>query len=252
MNLRTLAQLLSKHAFHPAHIYSILEQNRLSHRDFLDIRVVDNNDIVIATTPMNRNILGSDMSGYPELTIAAATGRILWSRAFISSSVGKPVASIMAPYKSGVIMASYDFVKLRRNVTSLTPDTGVTISVLDHSGTVIAHTNPAKALRREWDDHSQTFMALAQSQAGQQLMTLNNREMLVTAATIANTDWVLVVTQDLQTIIGPVLRLASIYAACSVAFIVLGVVLAIRFSRRVFSYFQMLIGNIEQVALGKY
>lgn len=250
--LTALARLMEVSTASPNDLIYSLSQIRQSHEGFKDIRIVDQKGIVIAVAPPRQDVLGMDMSNSPFFTGDREKYHPIWSRAFISPETGAPIASISVPFSRGVVMANYDFVTLRRNVSNLLPGKELILTILDSAGTILAHSDPGKAERREWDPNSELYRQVAKSKDQYATIELDGNEFLVTATLVSETGWTLVVRKDMHQLITPALKRGGIYISCAIGFIFVGIMLSYRFSRWVFEYLQKLITNIRDVAEGSY
>ena len=250
--LNSLARLLEGGDIPSSSLDSSLTQIRKSHDGFKSIRIIDAEGIVTAVSPLDLDIKGMDMSNAPLFKKAVTTLQPVWSRAFISPDMGEPIASISLPYAKGVLAANYDFVSLRRSVEDMVPGRDITITIIDSGGTILAHSEPERALRREWEPQKEAFTQLSQSTQRHATMDIEGVESLVTATAISKTGWILIVSQDMQLLVNPIIRLAFLYLACAIGFTLIGLLLSFRFSRWVFDYLQQLIANIRNVAKGTY
>lgn len=250
--LESVASLLSSRDIPNKNIPEILRQMRISQEEFQDIRVTDSRGIVTAVAPFEADVLGMDMSNTPQFKKPSYTGRPTWSQAFISPTLGHAVASVSVPYAQGVVTANYTFSMLKFGIDNLAQTERLTISVIDDGGTILAHTDEALAHQRAWERNSKKFLKLAEAEDRHATITIDDKEMLATATRLTSTGWTLVVTQELSTIKSSLTRIAGTYAGFALIFTFLGLLFAIRFSKRFFSYYQILIGNIRSVSQGNY
>ena len=202
-----LAALLATNDVADKSLPKVLEQIRMSQGEYLDIRILGWDGTVLVVSPANDDVLGSDMSYTPQFVESKKTGLVTWSKAYISPDLNKPVAAIAIPYEQGVIVANYDFVRLRKRVREFAPEVGLTIVVLDSAGTVLAHSDSGRASRREWAASSPAFMGLSKSDSRHEIMNIDGSEELVTATLISATGWTLVVTQKMDTITSSIIRI---------------------------------------------
>lgn len=250
--LESVASLLSSGDIPTKNMPEVLRQMRISQEEFLDIRVTDSRGIVTAASPHDEDVIGLDMSNTPQFSEPSHSGRPTWSQAFISPTLGHAVASVSVPYSQGVVTANYTFSMLKFGIQDLGPAEQLTISVIDTGGTILAHTDESLALQRAWEHDSEIFLRLSQAEDRHTTMLIDGQEMLVTATPLYSTGWVLVVTQELSPIKDSLTGLARTYGAFALFFTLSGLYLAFRFSKRFFSYFQTLIGNIRNVSEGNY
>ncbi len=250
--IAALSMLLDGGKIEPEALPYVLGQILKSHGSFLDIRVLNDRGIVWAMSPYDEDVLGLDMSRAPQFFDAKKYGVVLWSKAYISAYMGHPTASISVPFSGGVIVASYDFVKLRRTVREFAPDSGLTVSILDEAGTILAHSEAGKALRRERDPNTDDYLALSKESLRLAMFDIGGHEEMITVTPISATGWTLVVAQNMKLVMGPVYKLAYTYGVFAIIFLLLGIALAYHFLSRVFSYFQKLIVNIRRVSDGSY
>ncbi|OEU64998.1 MAG: hypothetical protein BA863_08745 [Desulfovibrio sp. S3730MH75] len=250
--ITALAKLLDGGKIDPENLPFVLGQILKSHGSFLDIRILNDRGIIWAMSPHDEDVIGLDMSGAPQFFDATKHGVVMWSRAYISAYMNQPTASISVPFSGGVIVANYDFVKLRKSVGALAPENGLTVAILDEAGTVLAHSDSGKALRRERDPNTDAYLALSKESVPLAMFDIGGHEELITVTPISATGWTLVVAQDMQLVMDPVYRLAYTYSGFAIVFLLLGIGLAYHFLSRVFSYFQKLIVNIRRVSDGSY
>lgn len=230
----------------------VLERIRESQEDFRSIRVLDKNGYVVSVAPPSPDILGADMSNTQAFKLAGNNFEATWSQAFISPETGDPMASISMPFPNGVIIANFEFRSLRESVSKLLPDEGIQVSVIDNGGTILAHSDPQRALRREWDPLAQEYPELMGRPDRHAVLEVDGKESIVTATLISKTGWTLVISQDMSLILSPILRLAVLYSVFAMGFTCFGLTLAFSFSSWVFTFLQRLITNIRSVAEGTY
>ncbi|WP_051676930.1 hybrid sensor histidine kinase/response regulator [Maridesulfovibrio frigidus] len=250
--ITALAKLLDDGKINSTNLPFVLGQILKSHGSFLDIRVLNDNGIVWAMSPHDEDAIGLDMSRTPQFFDAKKHGVAMWSKAYISAYMNQPTASISVPFSGGVIVANYDFVKLRISVGALAPEKGLTVAILDGAGTILANSDSGKALRRERDSNADEYLALSKKSERLAMFVIDGHEELITVTPISVTGWTLVVAQDMQLVMDPVYRLAYTYSGFAIVFMLLGIALAYHFLSRVFSYFQKLIVNIRRVSDGSY
>lgn len=252
LRLLQFADLISSKEGAPQKAPHVLRAIRRTQPEFIDIRLLDSDGVVIMASPPNDDVIGLDMSRSPQYLDAVKNKAVTWSRAYISSSLGRAVASISVPYSDGVVIANYDFKRLRGGVEGLAKEKGLTIAVLDNAGTILAHSDSERALRREWDRYVSRYLELASGGENSGVIERGDSELLVTVNRISETGWVLVVSQDTEPVLSSLKRLAFMYMSFAVFFLLLGTLLSIRFSTVVFSYLQRLTANIRKVAEGTY
>lgn len=246
------AELLSTHAGSRQNAYEVLEAIRASQPEFIDIRILNKAGVVITASPRSGDVLGMDMSRMPQFLDAEQSGRVTWSKAYISPILDRAVSAISVPFADGVIVANYDFVRLRKSVEELAQEKGLTIFVLDSAGTVLAHSDSGRAQRREWDKNISLFLDWIRQGKFAGTMTRDDSTHLVTVSPITATGWTLVVTQDTQPVLSPIRQMGITFLGFAIFFLLLGLALTVRFSRNVFNYFQRLAVKIHSVADGTY
>lgn len=251
-HLKYLTSVLDSEETNKEVLQQLIDEIRYSQNGILDIRILNRNGIVTMASPALNDILGMDMTYTPLYEATVKSDTTVWSQAFISPETGIPVASIATTFRKGVIVANYDFISLRKTIVEMAEEQGMDVTILDSAGTVLAHSDPGHALRREWNQRVQQYSALSKQKKRFDTIWINDIQYLVTATAISETGWTLVVKQRTEAIYAPVLQLTLLYAGCCFIFIVLGILLSYRFTQWIFEYLHRLVANIKSVAEGNY
>jgi len=252
LRLKYLTELLDNDGIENDKMQRLIDEIRFSQNGILDIRILDLNGIVTMASPSVEDVIGMDMSYTSLYEATVETDNTIWSHAFISPETGIPVASIATTFRNGVIVANYDFTSLRKTIVDMADLQGMEVTVLDSAGTVLAHSDPSRAMRREWNRRSQLYTTLSKQKKHFNTIEIDNTQYLVTATAISETGWTLIVKQPTEAIYAPVVRLTALYVVCSLIFIILGILLSYRFTQWIFEYLQRLLVNIKSVAEGNY
>jgi len=110
--------------------------------------ILDSEGKIIFSSDKNRAKIGFDMSRQPFFIGAMDSDGFFWSSPFIDPITGHTTVTVSKKFDDFVI-AAYVIVK---DLTSLLGDIGYNIAsaaIIDNYGTVVAHSNPVKAERRE-------------------------------------------------------------------------------------------------------
>lgn len=223
-----------------------------TNKSLLEVRVLDHNFHIKSIIPNRPEMLGFDMSGVKYVRQAQDTGNTTWSKAYLSVVSGTPVASLVVPYSRGTVVATFDFNVIYQISESYHDDLGsLQIAVIDHGGTIIAHTIKQKVEQREWEGQSH-ILRRAITENRYEVTSISIGNQILTGKIVSKTGWLIVLYQDKKIFTSVVRQMSMLLVIASIFFIIIGVYVALKTSQGVFSFFDRHISDIKLLASGKY
>ncbi len=162
------------------------------------IMLVDRRGRVVHEEPDDPDLHGSDLSGQPWLREAWKRSAPSWSAATISPSTGVPSLTLAVPGREWTVVGWLDLATLGEIVARTRSGPAGGAVILDREGTVIAHPD-ARQVREHVSLREVPVIKRALfGEEGTELVSLEGRPSLASAATVPHTGWVVLVAEPAQ------------------------------------------------------
>lgn len=214
--------------------------------------IVDSASIRPDISAHPNDLLGQDHSRDPLFLRSIITSVPVWSGVFTSPVSGNRALGVAVRFERGVVMGTVDIEKLADVVNRTTLEPGEQVVIVDRTGTVLFHSDPAVAeLRPNWADRQPVFNAL-RGRTGRFNYSAEGRPLVGATRPIDGARWVVLVQQNLFDARRPIVRTTQ-SAGVVVVFVALAAIFgALLFARTLSEPIQHLSHIAEQVEAGDY
>lgn len=168
-----------------SHALDLLNKNHA----FSRISLVDENEKIIKTWPEEPYYDHLDMSRKGYLEQVSLKKGFFWSNTYFESLTGNNVIDLVIPYEKGYLIGTISLSKVQAYIAQLNLKEGATITVVDESGSYLAHSTPEKVIQRMKDPYvlSNQF----QSQKTKDIVVDGN-DMYAFSIPVKGTEWTIV------------------------------------------------------------
>ncbi|NOR50693.1 MAG: PAS domain S-box protein [Desulfuromonadales bacterium] len=176
----------------------------------------------------------------------------VWSDTFVSLVTGEPSVTLGLPMPQGFLLGNIRLSSLGRLLQRYSAYGGVEVSILDDSGTLVAHNITSMAMQRvNFNDHPTVISAMEGIESTQEFK-LGSKYYLESATRILTTGWVVWVGLDMHVVLAPIHNIRNLLIGFMVAAVLLACTIALLNVRRLMQPLTVLGQRAEQIAAGHY
>jgi PAS domain S-box-containing protein len=176
----------------------------------------------------------------------------VWSNTFVSLVTGEPSVTLGLPMPQGFLLGNIRLSSLGRLLQRYSAYGGVEVSILDDSGTLVAHNITSMAMQRvNFNDHPTVISAMEGIESTREFK-LGSKYYLESATRILTTGWVVWVGLDMHEVLAPIHNMRNLLIGFMVAAVLLACTIALLNVRRLMQPLTVLGQRAEQIAAGHY
>ena len=197
-------------------------------------------------------VVGLSMAGQEYFQVVKETGDTYWSNVSSSMRSGEPLLTVSRPSGDGVIVGTLNLARLDRIVADMGAARGVEVSVTDKTGVLIIS-------RHHWRDVQGVnlggLVVVERGMAGEEgtyEYTDMDVEKLGSVVRVANTGWLVIVSQDMAQAFAPLRLLEFIAFAAVLLSLALATMAAIVLSRRLTKPLSRFAADVRRISTGEY
>ncbi len=231
-----------------AYLDSILQRNL----QFEAIVLLDASGTVRHMSPIDENVLGTNLSGQPFFGRVNRERQPYWSTTFISLHTGKPTLVLAIPTKDGVIVGYLNLAALNVVTNRVRAEGLATALIIDREGTIIAHPDPRKVAERENLGHLPFANPRRGGQEGNVSYADDGVEYLASLSFVPQTEWTVVVAVPAHEALALVTRVRMLFGAGSLVVVLMAVAIAFLTLRKVSVPLVQLVRDARKIAEGDY
>lgn len=218
---------------------------------FSSLRLIDPAGRIVAAAPVDRRLIGYDVSGVEAFKALKEDKPFAWSPTYIDTATEHPTVDLMMRSPTGYIQATVDLRYLAEEVRELQSFQPYAISIVDERDTYIVHPDP-----RFVEQRRNAIELTASRPQGASVFSYRasaaGRAEIVTAVDIPACDWTVLLGRPLDEVSKPARTLLLVLAA-----VLLGIAAALAALIRlglglVSRDFSNLLGLIRSTAQGEY
>jgi PAS domain S-box-containing protein len=151
----------------------------------------------------SEDYLDLDFSGHQVFRSGERLKTPVWSDTFVSLVTGEPSVTLGLPMPEGVLLGNIRLSSLGRLLQRYS-DAGVEVSIIDRSGTLVAHNVTRKASQRvNFGDHPAVVSAMAGVESTQEFKQ-GSLHTLESVSLVSESDWVVWVGLDMHVVQAPI------------------------------------------------
>lgn len=221
-------------------------------KDWEMVKVLNNKNIVTHLAPLEKNILGLDMSRQEYCQEAIKRKAPYWSNVFISPQTGASTLVLAIPFKQGMVVGHLSLLAVHKLINSITMSPGGYVAVVDRYGTTIAHHNQILVTQRL---NLSNLAHIAQGLTGHTgtfRYIMEEKDHIGSVASVPETHWVVAVSQPLHEIFLPINKLKQILYAGTFFTIFIAILAALFSLNRMLSPLKKLTQDVQTIAVGNY
>ncbi len=236
----------------PGTMHERLQSTVMVFDAFESLHILDDRGIVLATSPVNANLIGSNQSGQDYFLKASSHKQVIWSDTFISPYTGEPTVAVAFPMFPGYLVGHIQLRRLSYIGTQTSSAGKIELVITNSQGNLLVHPNREFVLQQKNILDSEVVRQILDGNTGTLETEFEGREVLCSASLITTTNWAVLVMQNeksaftlLRGMIWTLLLLMLLAGGLSIA-------LAYFSRRRVVKPIAFLMENIRQIADGNY
>ena len=193
-----------------------------------------------------------DFSGHQLFQeIEEITGPV-WSNTFVSLVTGEPSVTLGLPMPQGFLLGNIRLSSLGKLLERYSTYAGVEVSIVDNSGTLVAHNNTKMAMQRiNFGDHPVVISAM-EGKASTQEFKQGSKYYLESSVQIPTTEWVVWVGLNMHEVLAPIHNMRNLLISFMVVAVVLACIIALLNVRRLMKPLTALGQRAGQIADGHY
>ncbi len=243
---------------HPADIDRFLASVVGNSQFFESVYLLDKNHKIthLGVLPILQSRLddyaGLDFSGHYLFQSGSEIKKPTWSNTFISLVTGEPSVTLGLPSKQGFLLGNIRLSSLGIFLHRFSSHVGLEISIIDESGTVIAHNVDETATQRiNLSDHPAVVQALQGTDSTHEFRQ-GSKHYLESVARISSSAWAVWVGLDMNEVQAPIHNMRNLLIGFMVASLILGCLIALLNVRRLMKPLNDLGMKTGQIADGNY
>jgi signal transduction histidine kinase len=182
---------------------------------------------------------------------ALQDNRLHWAPS-VSISSGEPTMSFCAPLNGGTLLADLKLSNLGRIINEANSGNLFTAFIVDRTGRIIAHPDPEIARQKENIGNLPLIKSALAGPATTGMFSFHNIDYRGTAIQIPELGWVLVVSQDVETVMRPVKTMQRVLVSGIFGTVALALFLSYIGSRFLRRPFKQLTQHAQQVIREDY
>ncbi|RLB65783.1 MAG: hypothetical protein DRH08_07515, partial [Deltaproteobacteria bacterium] len=176
----------------------------------------------------------------------------VWSNTFVSLVTGEPSVTLRLPMPQGFLLGNIRLNSLGKLLQRYSTYGGVEVSILDESGTLVAHNVTAMAMQRvNFGDHPAVISAMEGTESTQEFIK-GSKYYLESATRVPTTEWVVWVGLDMHEVLAPIHNMRNLLISFMVAAVLLACTIALLNVRRLMQPLTALGQRAEKIADGQY
>ncbi len=212
------------------------------------VLILDLDGKVRFTSDQNRTKIGFDMSRQPFFDGAMNTHGYFWSLPFIDPATGETTVTISEKFDDFII-AGYVVVKDFTDFLKALEYDIASIAIVDNSGNIIAHSDPARAIRRENINDNNYYN---KDGPGSETHEIYSEDEFISFFSISHTGWFTVISIDASAIREPVNNSYMILFLSTFVIGIIGIAVGIYIANRINNSIKRLSNRTGEVAMGNY
>lgn len=190
MELQMLKEMMGKALSSQQH-FEALQTIGHQLRYFERLVLVDSHEDVVATWPVNENLIGTNQSGKKYLEkLNKLPQDYFWSAASTDYFTGKTAIDLVVPLENGYLSGTVMLDNLQGMLDGMKGRSEAIIGIVDVNGSYLAHSDNAMVSQRMKDPL--IFRALSGEKSVLETITINQQVYLPDTRDVKGTDWTIV------------------------------------------------------------
>ena len=193
-----------------------------------------------------------DLSAHQLFKAAGQIKEPLWSKTFVSLVTGEPSVTLGIPLPQGFLLGNIRLSSLGLLLQRYATHGGVEVSIVDKSGTLVAHNMIEMTMQRiNFGDHPAIIAAMAGEESTREFKQ-GSKYYLESAALISTPDWVVWVGLDMNQVLAPIHHMRDMLLYFMLGAVALASLFAFLNVRRLMQPLTSLGNRTGQIAGGHY
>ncbi len=241
-------------------IQRIIEKTQVVHKYFSAIQVVNIDGKVIAISPLNKDVMGIDVSGHKYFNKIKSLNTPYWGASFISEQLDLPLASLSIKTDYGYVITG--FLKLDdiseigkgggREETSAKDLESRLLFITDQNGVFIAHPDKHKVMIRDYDQQYVKSVKQWNNDILVGELKYKGRDYIVNTVIMPETKWKISLYTPLENITAPITKMAVILLFLTLAVTLIAISVGAKLSSKISGSFSELLNSVNSISKGKY
>lgn len=219
---------------------------------FESIQFIDNGGKLIYISPLNEDLLGSDMS-YNEYYIKSLAIKYpFWSSTFISFETGNPTLALSYPFENGLIVGFLNLTELKYYIYRLTESMNSDLAIVDSYGNYLVHKDESKVNERYTEYQFKKINQITTSPDNYLLLELEDQKYFVNAIKIKTSGWNVISYQPIKMALSTVRKFRIGFIIGLIASVLIAIAYAVQNVRRITRPINKLLIQTKTMAQGEY
>lgn len=231
-------------------IQKILD-NSLKYSDvFSNFFLLDTTGNVLVTSPSDSDAIGTDHSLYPYFKNVSDSAPLYWSKAFFTYNSKKPLVSISLKSKNKILVGIINLDALGSLVQELDLGKNNYITIIDSTGTYIAHSDMKNVYQRGKDPFYKELIDSKHEEFKK--IVYGGQTMIPSIAKEEDQNWSVVIYQSYSELISPIFQFITTSFILTILLLIFSSVISYRRVFLLTSSIDMFIAQSNEVSKGNY
>lgn len=232
-------------------------QNLLAHmRDnftfFESIVVLDSDGVVLASSPMDSDIIGNNLSTQPVFRLAAVNRGVQWSDTFISPYTNSPTVAVIFPGMDMYLLGYINLDHLSTIGAQITSGGSPQLIIVDEKGTLLVHPDTRLVFQQHNVFHNSLVRKTLGGKTGTYDTSFEGQSVLGSTALVHPTNWGVLILQDKDEVFAILYRVLFSVGLLIFLAAILSTVLALFSREQIVRPIYQLMKTTRAIADGRY
>jgi len=249
---RWITHHLQVHRENPDEIQGLLSHLRDNFSFFESAIVLDEDGIVLASSPMDSDILGNNLSTQPIFRAAEENESVQWSTTFISPYTNSPTVAVIFPDTDMYLLGYINLDQLSTIGREITSGGSPQLIIVDENGTLLVHPDTRLVLQQHNVFQNNLVRKTLSGHTGTYDSSFEGRSVLGSTALIQPTNWGILILQDKREVFALLYRVLFSVGLLILLAAVLSTVLALFSREQIVRPIYQLMKTTRAIADGRY
>lgn len=234
-------------------IQNIVETAQNVHQYFVGIQIADKDGRIIAISPKNESVLGTDVSGHKYYNQTIKSNSPYWGASYIYEQFDIPVSSISLRQDDYVITVFLSLATIGGIGNQEKGDSPARlIFITDQDGGFIVHPDKQKVMSREYD---MRYLSNIRSWNGDMIteeVEYKGEKFIANVIILPEKGWKIALYTPISSIEGPIKQMAVILLLLTIVVTLFAILSGSKLSNRISNALKGLVSSVDAVGKGEY
>ncbi|MDY7029528.1 MAG: histidine kinase dimerization/phosphoacceptor domain -containing protein [Spirochaetota bacterium] len=249
---RLMLPHLQIHMNNMEEIQVLLSNLRDSFSFFEAAVVLDSDGVVLASSPMDADIIGNHLSTQPVFRLAAANRGVQWSDTFISPYTNSPTVAVIFPGMDMYLLGYINLDHLSTIGAQITTGGSPQLIIVDEKGTLLVHPDTRLVLQQYNVFQNLLVKQTLGGKTGTYDASFEGQSVLGSTALVRSTNWGVLILQDKDEVFAILYRVLFSVGLLIFLAAILSTVLALFSREQIVRPIYQLMKTTRAIADGRY